>query len=107
MMKHVNALKKGGLEAMGKPRKAVAYRTMELPKTVTTKFAARHPEIVAFLENYSLPSKVVSEVLSYLEKDAGGDAKVTALHFLKTDKVWKKWVPADVARKVEAALASN
>ncbi len=107
MMKHVNALKKGGEEAMGNPRKAVAYRTMELPKTVTSKFAAEHPEIVAFLEKYSLPSKVVSEVLSYLEKDAGGDAKVTAIHFLKTNKVWKKWVPADVAKKVDAALKSS
>ena len=107
MMKHVNALEKDGEEALGNPKKATAYRTMELPITVTTKFAAKHPEIVAFLEKYSLPSKVVSAVLSYLEKEASGDAKKTAIHFLKTNKVWKGWVPADVAKKVEAALEST
>lgn len=107
MMKAVTALKKGGEGALGNPKKATAYRTMELPKSVTAKFAAKHPEIVAFIEKYTLPSAVVSKALSYLEKEAGGDAKVTAIHFLKTDKVWKSWVPADVAKKVEAALKSS
>ena len=106
MMKHVTALKKGGEEAMGDPKKAVAYPSVELPKSVTAKFAAENPKIIAFLDKYTLPSSVVSKALAYLEKEAGGDAKATAIHFLKTNKVWKKWVPADVARKIEAALAS-
>ena len=46
------------------------------------------------------------KALAYLEKNAGGDAAVTAIHFLKTNKVWKSWVPADVAKKVEEALKS-
>ena len=106
MMKHVTALKKGGEEAMGDPKKAVAYPSVELPKSVTAKFAAENPKIIAFLDKYTLPSSVVSKALAYLEREAGGDAKATAIHFLKTNKVWKKWVPADVAKKVEAALAS-
>ena len=106
MMKHVNALKKDGVEAMGNPKKATAYRTMALLKSVTAKFAAENPEVVAFLEKYSLSSEVVSKALSYLEKKAGGDAAATAIHFLKTNKVWKSWVPAGIARKVEAALES-
>ena len=65
------------------------------------------PEIVAFVDKYTLPSKVVSKFLTHLEKEAGGDAKTTAIHFLKTDKVWKSWVPAEVARKVEAALSQR
>jgi glycine betaine/proline transport system substrate-binding protein len=106
MMKHVNALKKGGVEAMGNPKKATAYRTAELPKSVTTKFAAKNPGIVAFIKKYTLSSQVVSKALAYLEKNAGGDAAVTAIHFLKTNKVWKSWVPADVVKKVEEALKS-
>ena len=106
MMKHVTALKKGGEEAMGDPKKAVAYPSVELPKSVTAKFAAENPKIIAFLDKYTLPSDVVSKALAYLEREAGGDAKATAIHFLKTNKVWKKWVPADVAKKVETALAS-
>ena len=106
IMKRAAAVRKNGESAMGDPRKATAYRKAELPKSVTAKFAAENPEIVAFLDKYTLPSSVVSKALAYLEKEAGGDARATAIHFLKTNKVWKKWVPADVARKIEAALAS-
>ncbi len=106
MMKHVLAVKKDGEEAMGNPTKATAYRTMELPKSVSTRLATQNPEIIAFIEKYTLPSNAVSQVLFYLENEANGDAKDTAIHFLKTNDVWKGWVPADVARKVEAALAS-
>ena len=106
MMKRVMAVKKDGEEAMGNPTKATAYRTIELPKSVTTKFATQNPEIIAFIEKYTLPSKVVSQALSYLENEANGDAKDTAIHFLKTNDVWKGWVPADVAMKVETALTS-
>ncbi len=107
MLKHVAALKKGGVEAMGNPKKATAYRTAELPKSVTAQFAAKNPEIVAFIKKYTLSSKVVSKALAYLEKKASGDAAATAIHFLKTNKVWKGWVPADIAKKVEAALKST
>ena len=106
IMKRAAAVRKNGESAMGDPRKATAYRKAELLKSATAKFAAENPEIVAFLEKYTLPSGVVSKALVYLEREAGGDARATAIHFLKTNKVWKKWVPADVARKVEAALAS-
>ena len=99
MLKHANALKKDGVEAIGNPKKAVAYRTMALLKSVTAEFGAKNPEVAAFIEKYTLSSEVVSKALSYLEKKAGGDAAATAIHFLKTNKVWKSWVPADVARK--------
>lgn len=106
VIKRVAMLKKGGMEALGDPKGAVAYRTVPLFKSVTAKFAAENPKIIAFLDKYTLPSSVVSKALAYLEKEANGDAKTTAIHFLKTNKVWKKWVPADVAKKIEAALAA-
>jgi glycine betaine/proline transport system substrate-binding protein len=30
--------------------------------------------------------------------------EATAIEFLKTETMWKDWVPADVAKKVSAAL---
>ena len=33
-----------------------------------------------------------------------GDMEATAIEFLKTETMWKDWVPADVAKKVSAAL---
>lgn len=106
MMKHVDALRRGGADAMGNPTRATAYRSMELSKSVAAGFAAQNPRIVAFIQRYTLPSKVVSRALAYLREEAGGDARAAAIHFLKTNGVWKGWVPADVVRKVEAALAS-
>ncbi len=106
MMKHVDALRKGGAGAMGNPARATAYRGMGLRKSVTAGFAARNPRVVAFIKKYTLPSKVVSRALAYLGKEAGGDARTAAIHFLRTNGVWKGWAPADVVRKVEAALAS-
>ena len=107
MMVHVKAVKEKGEEAMGNPTKATAYRTMELPKSVGTKFADENPEIIAFLNKYTMPSKDVSAALFYLEDKANGDAQAAAVHFLRTSDVWKGWVPAEVTRKVEAALASS
>jgi glycine betaine/proline transport system substrate-binding protein len=105
MMKHVGMVKKEGVQAMGSPKKATAYRTTILPKTVTTKFAAENPNIVEFIKQYTMPSKVVLKSLLYMEEKAGGEAKAAAIDFLKTNDVWKSWVPADVVKKVTAALA--
>ena len=36
--------------------------------------------------------------------ESGGDMEATAIEFLKSESMWKNWVPADVAKKVSAAL---
>ena len=104
LMTSVAELKDGGEEAIADATVATAYRVSELPKSVTTVFAREHPAIIDFLNKYTLPSGTVSEALAYLQQEAGGSAEKTAIHFLKTNDVWKEWVPTPVARKVEAAL---
>ena len=43
-------------------------------------------------------------MLAFYEDESDGDMELTAIEFLKTESMWKSWVPADVASKVSAAL---
>ena len=43
-------------------------------------------------------------MLAFYEDESDGDMELTAIEFLKTETMWKDWVPADVAKKVSAAL---
>lgn len=106
LMTYVEKLKDGGEEAIAGATVATAYRTTELPKSVSTAFASQHPEIIDFLNEYTLSSETVNKALAYLRKEAGGSAEKTAIHFLKTNDVWKEWVPPNVAGKVETALGN-
>ncbi len=101
--KLVEEVKKGGPEKLKKV-KAVAYNGMPLEIAINTKLDKREPEVVKFLSKYTIPLAKVNELLAYYKTVADGEADVTARNFLKTDKTWEKWVPADVAAKVKASL---
>ena len=65
----------------------------------------RAPEVVSFLEEYTHPDEQMNEALLYMQ-DNDVRADVAAIWFLKThEDTWTKWVSADVAAKVKAALA--
>jgi len=79
---------------------------MALTKSATTKFAndpANKP-IIDFVKQYSLPTAEVNKSLAFYIDESGGDMEATAKNYLKSDSAWTKWVPADVAKKVKAAL---
>jgi len=47
----------------------------------------------------------MNDLLAWME-DNQADGKTVAEHFLKSDRAtWSQWVTADVAAKVDAALA--
>ena len=73
--------------------------------TVTTaSFAERAPDAFAFVSKVSWSNAVLQELLAWKEENQA-PSNETAEHFLKNyDAVWTKWVPADVATKVMAAL---
>jgi glycine betaine/proline transport system substrate-binding protein len=106
MMKVVDDIKANGVEKL-RMTKAVAYANMQLPVGINTRLEQAEPEVVKFLSKYTLSSAEVSKLLSHYLQKAGGEAEVTARHFLSTNDVWKSWVPEDVAKKVEAALSSS
>ena len=83
---------------------ACEYRDMALTKSVLTDWAKANPAETAFLEKYTIPTAVVNTMLAFYEDESDGDMELTAKEFLKTQAMWKSWVPADVASKVTAAL---
>jgi glycine betaine/proline transport system substrate-binding protein len=102
----VEDMKKNGVEKL-RMTKAVAYPNMQLPVGINTRLEKTEPEVVTFLSKYTMSSAEVSKLLSHYLQKAGGEAEVTARHFLSTNDVWKSWVPAGVAKKVEAALSPS
>ena len=71
---------------------------------VTDSFMKKSSVAADYLGARVFPGDVMNAMLIYMaeEQATGADA---AIEFLKTQgDVWKAWVPADVAAKVEAAL---
>jgi len=99
----VEKIKAEGPEAYTKSC-ASEYRDMALTKSVLTKWADAHPAETKFLSQYSIPTATVNKMLAFYEDESDGDMELTAKEYLKTESAWTKWVPADVAKKVKAAL---
>ena len=99
----VEDIKANGPDAY-KPSCACEYRDMALTKSVLTEWAKAHPKETKFLEKYTVPTATVNKMLAFYEDESDGDMELTAREFLKTESMWKDWVPADVAKKVSAAL---
>jgi len=51
-----------------------------------------------------LPTATVNKSLAFYMDESDGDMVATAKNFLSNNKMWEKWVPGDVAKKVKAAL---
>lgn len=75
-------------------------------QTMTTEaFASREPEAYAYLAKRSFKNDQMNTLLAWMEENQA-DGDVAMEHFLKNNEAtWTPWVPADVAKKVKAALA--
>jgi glycine betaine/proline transport system substrate-binding protein len=73
---------------------------------VTGKFAKRDDvaQVLAYLKGRSWDQNTVGKIMLWMtENQASGEDG--AKWFLKTmPDIWTKWVPADVAKKVQSAL---
>ena len=79
---------------------------MSLTKAASTKFAnnAANKPIIDFIKKYSIPTADVNKSLAFYMDESDGDMVATAKNFLSNNKMWEKWVPSDVAKKVKASL---
>lgn len=95
------------VEDVDKGFEATAYPTVEVSVAVNTEFAEKAPTLVEFLSEYGLDAATISKALAYMQ-DENASAHEAAEWWLANNKdVWKDWVPADVAERVDAALAST
>lgn len=91
-------------EAVWEKNHGCAYPETGTHIVVNSSFPDRAPELTGFLSNYSTTAAQMNEILAYME-DNEASADEVAMYFLKNyESVWTKWVPADIADKVKAAL---
>lgn len=84
--------------------KPMAYPASPVFTAVNTEFAQQAPKLIEFLSKINVPLPDMSDTLSEME-DSGDDAVGMGQWFLKhKSELWKTWVPADVAQRVQAAL---
>ena len=83
-----------------------AYPDNPVFTAVNAKFAEQAPTLTEFLSKVSVPLPVMNETLAHME-ESGDESAAVAKWFLKNHRdVWAKWVPADVAGRVQSALSA-
>jgi len=71
---------------------------------INSELEEKAPEVVAFLKKYETTTAQVNAALAYMHNH-GDDVEAAAIWFLKEyPDTWEKWIPEDVAAKVEKAL---
>jgi len=85
--------------------KPSAWTKSEVNTVVTDNFKkTAGKEAMKYLKKRTYPGDVMNAMLVYMA-DNQADGADTAIEFLKTqEKVWTKWVPSSVAKKIKAGL---
>ena len=83
---------------------ASAYLVSHLKVGVSTPFAQAEPDVMTFFSKVALPLDFLNTTILDMNEHKV-DAQTEAVNFLKRHpEMWKQWVPADVAAKVQKAL---
>ncbi|MBV2157994.1 ABC transporter substrate-binding protein [Achromobacter denitrificans] len=96
---------------MTDPKCAHPVATEFKPNPVVTGlnagFAKQAPQLAAFFAKLTVPEDAIDATLGWLENE-GKEPEDAARYFLKQyGEVWRQWMPADTAARVQAALAKE
>lgn len=81
-----------------------AYPNNPVFTALNAEFAEAAPQLKAFFDKGEVPLDVINETLAEME-DSGDDSIDVAKWFLaQYPEVWTKWVPEDIAKRVQASL---
>ena len=81
-----------------------AYPENPVFTALNAQFVQDAPQLTAFFSKVAVPLPVMDQTLAHLE-ETGDDADDVAQWFLENQgDLWKQWVPADVAARVQDAL---
>ena len=82
-----------------------AFPASDVHTGVSSAFAARAPEVTAFLGKMFLGALPLADLATW-KNDNDKEWDEAAIYYLQNNEaVWTQWVPADVAAKVKEALA--
>ena len=81
-----------------------AYPSTRVNIVVNSSLLKKAPDVVEFLKKYETTAALHNKALAYMESNKA-DTNQAAMWFLKEyESLWTAWVPADVAKKVKAAM---
>ena len=85
--------------------KACAYPTVRASIAINKAFSEAAPKLVRFLDHYRMPDELVNKALVVMHEKRDRTGAEAARSFLrKYPEVWRDWVPAEIAKRVEASL---
>src|SRR5690606_13940280 len=80
------------------------FKANKVVTGLNAEFARQAPQLKAFFDKLSVPSPAIDDMLGWLENQ-GAEPEDAAQYFLrKYPDVWRKWVPAEVAERVQSSL---
>ncbi|CUI40132.1 MULTISPECIES: ABC transporter substrate-binding protein [Achromobacter] len=83
---------------------ATEFKPNPVVTGVNSAFAKEAPQLAAFLAKLTIPGDAIDATLGWLETE-GKEPEEAARYFLKQyGPVWRQWMPADAAERVQAAL---
>ena len=84
---------------------ATEFKPNPVVTGLNAEFARQAPQLAAFFARLAVPDDAIDATLGWLENE-GKEPEDAARYFLKQyGAVWRQWMPADAAARVEAALA--
>ncbi|HOO89196.1 MAG TPA: ABC transporter substrate-binding protein [Syntrophales bacterium] len=85
--------------------KACAYQSVQVNILINADFAKQAPDVVSFLKQYETTNNENLEIGDFLKENKDSKPQDAAMWFMKEKEAsWTKWVSADVAKKVKAAM---
>ncbi len=86
--------------------KATMYPPSAVDSVVTEEFAARAPEVMAYLAARSFQNAQMNELLAWME-DQQADGEYSVEHFiLNYEDTWSAWVDSATAKKIKKAVSA-
>jgi len=71
---------------------------------VSAPFKQKYPELVTFFEKVDLPIDLLNGILAQMAEKRTAPRQVAEAFLKEQPQVWKQWLPADIAAKVQGSL---
>jgi glycine betaine/proline transport system substrate-binding protein len=81
-----------------------SFAVSEINTVVSTAFAKKASDAYSYIKARSFGPTEFGDILIYMNENKAGGEEAAEYFLKKYPQVWSKWVPADVAAKVKAAL---
>ncbi|GAB3625635.1 hypothetical protein PTE30175_02859 [Pandoraea terrae] len=80
------------------------WKSPEVVVAATSNLKTTAPDVATFLSKFQVPNDKLNELLAWGSTNGATPEQVSQRFLKQYSNVWTAWVPADVAKKVQASL---